>query len=146
MDIFGFGKKRKDFGIKIKRFEWLKAAGRSGQGILEEYRATGRVPKTMPTSKCRSCGKNLTWGSGKYQFDHFDNKSYNDSESNCKLVCCDCHGGATKTKVIKTRDFMGEVAGRKTIKLKVGYKKPVKKPATKPAKKKKDWVDELLWG
>ena len=145
VDIFGFGKERKEFGIRTKRIEWLKAAGKRGELILLKYLADGRVPKTMPPSQCRKCKRSLKWGSGTYNHDHKNNDSTNNSQSNCYLVCRNCHGEATKTKVIRTRDFMGEVVGHKTIKLKVGYKKPIKKPATKPAKKKRDRVDEPFY-
>ena len=42
-------------------------------------------------------------------------------------------GSGISLEVIKERGFLGEVAGHKTIKLKVGYKKST---AKKPAKKK----------
>jgi len=145
MGILGDGKERRAFGIKTKRVEWLKAVGKSGERILLQYLADGRVPKTMPPSQCRKCRIRLTWGSGTYHFDHRDNNPANNGQSNCYLVCRNCHGAATKMKVVKERLITGEVIGHKTIKRKVGYKKAVKKPASKPTKRKtKGWLDELV--
>lgn len=125
-------KRRKSFGIKTKRIEWLEAAGESGKKPLLQYLAEGKVPARMPPSRCRVCKRPLTWGGGTYNFDHKDNNSANNSQNNCYLVCRNCHGKATKTKVIRERDpFTGWVVGYKTIKLKVGYKKTAKKPARK---------------
>lgn len=131
MFFFDNEKRRKSFGIKTKRIEWLKAAGDSGKAVLLQYLADGKVPARMPRSKCRVCKISLTWGAGTYNFDHKDNNSANNSQSNCYLVCRNDHGKATKTKVIKERLITGEVIGHKTIKLKVGYKKAAKKPVKK---------------
>ena len=131
MFFFDNEKRRKPFGIKTKRIEWLKAAGESGKKTLLKYLADGKVPARMPRSKCRVCKITLTWGSGTYHFDHKDNNSANNSQNNCYLVCRNCHGAATKTKVVKERLITGEVIGHKTTKLKVGYKKATKKPAKK---------------
>jgi hypothetical protein len=136
MFFWGEEKRRRPFGIVTKRIEWLKAAGDSGKTILLQYLADGEVPTRMPRSKCRKCKKSLTWGSGTYDFDHWDNNSSNNSQKNCRLVCKNCHGGATKTKKIAERNpYTGEVTGYRTIKLKVGYKKTARKSAGKPAKK-----------
>ena len=123
--------RRKPFSIKTKRIEWLKAAGESGKKPLLQYLTEGKVPARMPRSKCRKCKRPLTWGSGTYNFDHRDNNTANNSQKNCYLVCRNCHGEATKTKVVKERLITGEVIGHKTIKLKVGYKKAARKPAKK---------------
>jgi C4-type Zn-finger protein len=78
----------------------------------------------------------LAWGDGTYNFDHYDNNSSNNSQKNCRLVCKNCHGGATKTKKIAERNpYTGEVIGYRTIKLKVGYKKNPRKTESKTSKK-----------
>ena len=118
-------KKRKPFSIKKKKIEWAIAAGRKA------YNSSGKLD-FVKTSNCRQCRRTLTWGDRTYDFDHKDNNPANDSQTNCYLVCKVCHGKHTKTKVIKERDFSGQVVGHKTIKLKVGYKK---KTARKSAKK-----------
>lgn len=131
MFFFDNEKRRKPFSIKIKRIEWLDAAGESGKKPLLQYLADGKIPKRLPRSKCRVCGRPLTWGDRSYDFDHKDNNPANNSRRNCYLVCKICHGKATKTKLVKERLITGEVIGHKTIKLKVGYKKAAKKPAKK---------------
>lgn len=131
MDLWG-NDKRRDFGIKTRRIEWLTAAGEGGKAALAVI-GEGKIPKTMPKSKCRKCKSPLTWGDGSYDFDHKDNNSANNRQSNCYLVCKRCHGKYTKLKVIKERDVLGGVVGHRTIKLKVGYKKAT---ARKPAKRK----------
>jgi len=71
-------------------------------------------------------------GDETYNFDHKDNRSHNNSQKNCFLVCRNCHGAATKTKVVRHYNpFTGEPDGHSTIKLKAGYKKTAKKPARK---------------
>lgn len=136
MDVWDEQRKRKNFGIKTKRSEWLKAAGEKGKEPLLKYLADGKVPK-LPASQCRVCKTSLKWGNGSYDFDHKDNNPANNSQNNCYLVCKNCHGMHTKTKVIKKR-FLGEVIGHKTIKLKTGYKKVPKKPAKKKTRKRSD--------
>ena len=99
-------KRRKPFGIKTKRIEWLKVAGERGKKPLLEYLTDGKIPK-LPTSRCRKCKRPLTWNDGSYDFDHKDNNSANNSQNNYYLVCKVCHGKHTKTKVIKERDIFG---------------------------------------
>ena len=126
-NLFDTTKRRKPFSTNTKRIEWLLAAGRDP----DKYFETGKFYKT---SYCRKCKRRLIWGEGSYDFDHKDNNPANNRQSNCHLVCKVCHGKATKTKIIKERDIFGGVVGHKTIKLKVGYKKP-KKVAKKPIRK-----------
>ena len=127
---------RRPFGIITKRIEWFSAGGENGKKALVKYIKDGKVPTRMPRSQCRVCKGTLTWGSGTYSFDHKDNNSANNSQKNCYLVCRNCHGKATKTKVIREFDELGYFIGYRTIKLKVGYKKPAKKPAKKTARKR----------
>ena len=112
LDFFGLRKRRKPFRLSTKKIEWLKAASRDPEG------------KFYKTSKCRNCGIKLTWGDGRYNFDHKDNNPANNRQSNCYLVCRNCHGAATKIDKIKQIDALGIPVGHKTIKRKVGYKKP----------------------
>jgi hypothetical protein len=128
---------RVEFSIVTKRVEWLKAAGTdNAKRVLPKYLADGKVPAKMARSKCRVCKVPLTWGSGTYNFDHKDNNSANASQRNCFLVCRNCHGGATRTRVVREREpWFGSVVGYRTQKLKVGYKKTAGKPAKKTAKK-----------
>lgn len=121
--IFEIGKKRRPFSIRTKKIEWERSAGRvpkfSGNRVI-----IGKI------SYCRNpkCKRKLTWGDGTYNFDHKDNNPANSSQSNCYLVCRNCHGKATVIKKRKVKGFLGETIGHKTIKRKVGYKKPKKKP------------------
>lgn len=128
---------RTEFSIVTKRVEWLKAAGTdTAKKVLQKCVETQKPPAKMCRSRCRVCKKPLTWGSRTYHFDHKDNNSANASQKNCFLVCRNCHGKATKTRVVREYDpWFGSVIGYRTQKLKVGYKKPTKKLATKPAKK-----------
>jgi len=128
---------RIEFSIVTRRVEWLKAAGTdNAKRVLLRYLADGKVPAKMPRSKCRVCRIPLTWGSGTYNFDHKDNNSANISQKNCFLVCRNCHGKATKIRVVREREpWFGSVVGYRIQKLKVGYKKTAKKPARKTAKK-----------
>jgi len=130
---------RIEFSIVTKRVEWLKAAGTdSANRVLLKYLADGKVPARMPRSKCRVCKIPLTWGSGTYNFDHKDNNSANTSQKNCFLVCRNCHGKATRTRVVREREpWFGSVIGYRTQKLKVGYKKTRKKPTRKTARKRR---------
>jgi len=128
---------RRPFGIITKRIEWFSAGGESGKKTLLKYIKDGKVPVRMPRSKCRVCKRPLTWGSGTYNFDHKDNNSANNSQKNCFLVCRNCHGRATKIRVVRELDpWFGSVIGYRTQKLKVGYKKTAKKPARKTARTK----------
>lgn len=128
--FFGTGSKRRPFGTRTKRIEWLKAAGESANKSLVKYLADGKVPRPMPKSRCRECKRPLTWSDGTYDFDHKDNNPANDGQSNCYLVCKVCHGKHTKLKVVKERDIFGGVMGHRTIKLKVGYKKTTARKST----------------
>ena len=122
--IFDFeeGHRRKAFKISTKKKEWNKAAGRSELDFKS-------------TSKCRNCRTRLTWGSGKYDFDHKDNNPANNSQRNCYLVCKNCHGGATKIGRRKVSTF-GFVDEYETFKKRVSYKKkPKKKKKTKRRRK-----------
>ena len=121
--IFGEPSARRDFTLKTKRIEWLKAAGKSGEKTLLEYSTTGKIGKLGP-SKCRRCKTPLRWGDGTYNFDHKDNNPRNNSQKNCYLVCRNCHGKVTKIEKRAVRGIFGEVVDYKTIKRKVGYKKP----------------------
>jgi hypothetical protein len=130
-------KQRREFSIVTKRIEWLGAADtESAKRVLQKYVDDGKAPSRMPRSKCRVCGKPLTWGDGTYNFDHYDNNSSNNGQRNCYLVCRNCHGGATKIRLVRELDpWFGTVIGYITQKLKVGYKKNPRKPATKTTKK-----------
>ena len=117
-DLFGPDKTRKSFSITTKKIEWTKAAGRNADDYIDKG-------KFYKTSCCRQCKTRLVWGDGRYNFDHKDNNSANNRQSNCYLVCRNCHGKATK--VVKQKVwFLGEPVGHKTVKKKVGYKKPKK--------------------
>lgn len=102
-------KRRMPFKVSTKKREWNKSAGR------DEY-----TFKT--TSRCRRCPTKLIWGNRSYEFDHKDNNNSNNTQSNCYLVCRNCHGKATKTKKIRVRGMMGEIR-HKTVKVKIDYKK-----------------------
>lgn len=115
------GKKRKPFTTKTKKTEWMLAAG---QRVFD---SSGKR-RFVKTSKCRICGTPLKWGDRRYNFDHKDNNPANNSQTNCYLVCRNCHGKHTVIKKRKVKGFLGETVGYKTIKKKVGYKKPKKKP------------------
>ena len=130
-------KQRREFSIATKRIEWLGAAETaSAKRVLEKYVKDGKVPSRMPRSKCRVCGGTLTWGDGTYNFDHYDNNSANNSQRNCYLVCRNCHGKATKIRLVRELDpWFGTVIRYVTQKLKVGYKKNPRKPANKTTKK-----------
>ena len=114
---------RKNFTLKTKRIEWLKAAGKSGEKTLLEYLTTGKIGKLGP-SKCRKCKTPLRWGDRTYDFDHKDNNPRNNNQKNCYLVCAICHRKATKIEKRAERDIFGNVTGYKIIKRKIGYKKP----------------------
>jgi hypothetical protein len=119
--IFEIGKKRKSFSIRTKKIEWMKAGGHDSYDYITHR-------KFIRTSRCRNCGRRLAWGDGTYNFDHKDNNPANNSQRNCYLVCRNCHGKHTVVKKRKVKGFFGETIGHKTVKRKVGYKKPKKKP------------------
>ena len=137
MFFWGEEKQRREFSIVTKRIEWLGAAETaSAKQALEKYVKDGKVPSKMPRSKCRVCGQYLTWGDGTYNFDHYDNNSANNSQRNCYLVCRNCHGKATKIRLVRELDpWFGTVIRHVTQKLKVGYKKNPRKTSDKIAKK-----------
>ena len=118
-----FLKKRKPFSTKTKKIEWMIASGR------KVYDKSGKLC-FVKTSKCRVCKRSLTWGNRTYAFDHKDNNPANNSQTNCYLVCRNCHGKHTVIKKRRVTGIFGETVGYKTIKKKVGYKKPKKKPKT----------------
>lgn len=118
------GSERRPFSTKTKKIEWMRAAGRDPFSTF------------VKTSKCRRCKRALTWGDRTYDFDHKDNSPANNSQKNCYLVCKNCHGKATVIKKKKVRDnFTGMVVGHKTIKKKVGYKKPKTKKGKRNKRK-----------
>ena len=121
-------KKRKPFSMKTKKIEWMIASGR------KVYDKSGKL-RFFKTSKCRECGTPLRWGDRTYNFDHKDNNPTKNSQTNCYLVCRNCHGKHTVIKKRKIKGWFGETMGYKTIKKKVGYKKPKKKPTTKKTKR-----------
>ena len=129
---------RVEFSIVTKRIEWLKAAGTdNAKTALLKCLADNKVPARMPRSRCRVCKTALVWGGGTYNFDHRDNNSANATQRNCFLVCRNCHGKATKTRVVREYEpFLGSVVGYKTQKLKVGYKKATRKPAKRTTVRK----------
>ena len=114
-------KKRKPFSTKTKKIEWMIAANQ------KVYDKSGKL-RFVSKSKCRVCKRPLTWGDRTYDFDHKDNNPANNSQRNCFLVCKVCHGKHTVVKKRRITGFFGETVGHKTIKKKVGYKKPKKKP------------------
>jgi len=114
--------KRKPFSIRTKKIEWMRASKRDPFG------------KFVRTSRCRSCGRLLTWRDGSYDFDHKDNNPANSSQKNCWLVCKSCHGKHTKIGIRKERDELGFIR-YKTIKKRVGYKKSRRKH--KPRKRRR---------
>jgi hypothetical protein len=132
MVFFNEAPSRKNFSITKKKIEWIDAAGKNVAEYLRDK------TKFVKTSYCRQCKTKLTWGDGTYNFDHKDNNPRNNSQKNCYLVCRNCHGKATKIKKRAIRGIFGNVIGYKTIKKKVGYKKPrssTKKTARKSKKK-----------
>jgi len=125
--------KRKNFKISTKKIEWNRAGGREDG----DYKIT---------SKCRECGLRLRWGVRTYEFDHKNNKEWDISQKNCYLVCRNCHGKATVIKKKKIKNALGYPIGHKTIKRKVGYKKPKKTKIKKTRKRKLKTIwDELGW-
>ena len=121
MFSWGEEKKRKPFSTKKKKIEWAIAAGR------RSYTSSGKLD-FVKTSKCRECKRPLTWGDRTYDFDHKDNNPANNAQTNCYLVCKVCHGKHTVIKKRKVKGILGSTIGHKTIKKKVGYKKPKKTP------------------
>lgn len=118
---FGTEKRRKPFTLTTKKIEWMLAVHKDPYG------------KFCKTSECRQCHIKLTWGDRTYEFDHKDNNEANNKQSNCYLVCRNCHGKATKiVKIRVEHPFTG--ASYKTKKVRIGYKKP--KKSTKKAKAK----------
>lgn len=113
-------KKRKPFPVSVKKTEWMLSAGKNPF-----------TDKFVITSKCRECKIALKWGDRRYDFDHKDNDPLNNSQKNCYLVCKNCHGHATK---IDKRKVNGLFTTHKTIKRKIGYKKP-KKDTSKKTKR-----------
>jgi len=122
-------KKRKPFSTKTKKIEWMLASGR------RVYDTSGKL-SFAKTSNCRECKTPLTWGDRTYNFDHKDNNPANNSQTNCYLVCRNCHGKATVIKKRKIKGIFGQTVGHKTIKKKVGYKKPKKSAKKKPKTKR----------
>jgi hypothetical protein len=131
MIFFDEGPSRKNFSITRKKIEWMDAAGKNVAEYLRDK------TKFVKTSYCRECKTKLTWGDGRYNFDHKDNNPRNNSQKNCYLVCRNCHGGVTKIKKRPVRGIFGQVVDYETIKPKVGYKRPRKTKTTKKKTVKK---------
>ena len=91
---------------------------------------TKRAALIASKGKCMSCRQQLDARSTEY--DHKDNNPANNNESNCWVVCSNCHRKHTVITKRAVRDLFGDVIGYQTIKRKVGYKKP----ATTQAKSK----------
>ena len=121
-------KRRRPFSTKTKKIEWMIASGR------RVYDKSGKL-RFFKTSRCRVCKTPLTWGDRTYNFDHKDNDPTNNSQTNCYLVCRNCHGKHTVIKKRRVTGIFGETVGHKTIKKKVGYKKPKKKPTARKTKR-----------
>jgi hypothetical protein len=84
--------------IKTKKIEWALAANRN------PYDNSGKVA-FLKTSKCRVCGRPLTWGDRTYNFDHKDNNPANNNQRNFYIVCKVCHGKHTVVRKRKVRVF-----------------------------------------
>lgn len=91
------------------------------------YDTSGKL-RFVKTSNCRVCKTPLTWGDRTYNFDHKDNNPANNSQTNCYLVCRNCHGKHTVIKKRRVTGMLGQTVGYQTVKKKVGYKKPKKTP------------------
>ncbi len=129
MFSFGTQKKRKPFKTSTKKMEWMSAAGKDPLQWRTNF---------VKTSRCRWCKGTLTWGDRTYDFDHKDNNPVNNSQSNCYLVCRNCHGKHTVVGKRKVKDrFLGITIGHKTYKKKFGYKKPKKSTTRKKARTKR---------
>lgn len=126
--LYSNARKRKPFKISTKKIEWMRAAHRDPFG------------KFVKKSRCRNCGRPLTWKDGSYDFDHKDNNPANNSQNNCWLVCKSCHGRHTKIGIRKERDMLGFIT-YKTIKKKVGYKKSRRKHTKQRRKRKHRYVE-----
>ncbi len=129
---------RRSFSIVTRKVEWLKAAGTdTAREVLQKCIETQKPPSKMPRSKCRRCRRTLAWGDGTYDFDHYNNRSYDNSQRNCYLLCKNCHGKHTRTRQVAVYDpDTGEYLGTATQKLKVGYKKNPRKLARKTTVRK----------
>ena len=118
MIYFDEAPSRRNFLITQKKIEWMDVAGKNVADYLRDKK------KFVKTSYCRRCKTKLIWGDGTYNFDHKDNNPSNNNQKNCYLVCRNCHGKVTKIEKRAVRGILGEVIGYKTIKRKIGYKKP----------------------
>jgi hypothetical protein len=118
--------KRKPFKISTKKMEWNRSADRD-------------VLRFASTSKCRKCHRPLKWGDRSYEFDHKNNKEWDNRLENCWLVCRICHGKATRIGKRRITGFMGTTIGYKTIKKKVGYKKVRAKKHKRKHRKKREY-------
>ena len=114
--------------------EWMSAGGHDSLKWRTNF---------VKTSKCRKCGRTLTWGDRTYDFDHKDNNPANNSQSNCFLVCKYCHGKATKIVKIKSNSLFGP--RYKTIKRKESYKKPRSTSKSKKLSRKKRKRKDFFW-
>lgn len=133
--------KRKNFSIKTKKIEWMKAGGRKPELFTEK----GIFYKT---SRCHNpkCKRKLVWGDRTYDFDHKDNNPANNSQKNCFLVCKICHGKHTVIKKRKIKEpYFGTTIGHKTIKKKVGYKKPKSKKKKRVPAERDIFGDVIRW-
>jgi hypothetical protein len=121
-------KKRKPFTTRTKKEEWRLSAG---------------TVTFTKKSKCRvrTCRKPLTWGDRTYEFDHKDSNPDNNSQSNCYLVCRNCHGKHTRFGSRAVIGVFGQKIGTKRTKLKVGYKghKTRTKRATKRRRRRETY-------
>ena len=117
-------KERKNFKVSDKKLEWNLSAGRDKSNFKS-------------TSKCRVCKTHLTWGNRTYEFDHKNNNNSDNRQENCYLVCRNCHGKNTVIGKRKITNLLGQTIGYKTIKKKVGYKKPTRRKIAKSKKPRK---------
>jgi hypothetical protein len=90
----------------------------------------------------------LKWGERTYDFDHKDNNPANNSQTNCFLVCKVCHGKHTVIGKRRVKGILGQTVGYKTVKKKVGYKKPKRTTSKKKKRKrkKKSAIERFLLG
>jgi hypothetical protein len=117
-------KKRRPFRTSTKKIEWMRAAGRDPFGTF------------VRTSKCRACSRKLIWGDKTYEFDHNNNKEWDNSQKNCYLVCLFCHRKATVMAKRRVSGSFG-MTSYKTVKKKAGYKKERKNRKKRTRRKKK---------
>ncbi|MEK6854615.1 MAG: HNH endonuclease signature motif containing protein [Nanoarchaeota archaeon] len=131
-----------DFGLPTSTLGWDVNSGEGRKKRKPFKTSTKREALKRAGYKCEKCGNKLERSTNEtygyiVDFDHWDNNPSNNSLTNCKVLCLNCHRKLTALGKRKERDKMTGVVGYKTVKKFSGVKVRRKKRSDRGKKRRK---------